>query len=199
MTENTQQTTGVAPDALLLIGYIIGAFGVRGQVKLKAITDQPDHLKHQVRTIYIGAVGAVGAGPRSTGPYGPLPSAPVACRLLEVSMHKPGLLILTLQGVNTRDEAETLRRAEVFIHEDDAVPLEADEYYLHQLYHLRVETTDGVEVGRVREVLQTGAHEVLVIARPGQPDALIPLIREVVTLLDIPGGRVVVQVMEGLL
>jgi 16S rRNA processing protein RimM len=124
---------------------------------------------------------------------------PAAYRLLDVSFHKPGLLVLTLQGVTTRDKAEALRASEVFIHQDDAAPLEEDEYYLHDLAHLRVETTEGVDVGRVREVLQTGAHEVLVVARPGQPDALIPLIREVVKQLDIPGGRVVIQEMEGLL
>jgi 16S rRNA processing protein RimM len=195
---------GAAPDALLLIGYIAGAFGVRGQVRLKAITDQPDHLKHHVQTVYLGT-GARTPAPRAQSPHPPreapppLPPLPTAYRLLDVSFHKPGLLVLTLQGVTTRDEAEDLRASEVFIHQDDAAPLEEDEYYLHDLAHLRVETTEGDDVGHVREVLQTGAHEVLVVARPGQPDALIPLIREVVKQLDIPGGRVVIQAMEGLL
>ncbi len=51
----------------------------------------------------------------------------------------------------------------------------------------------------MREVLETGANEVLVVARPDQPDALIPMIHDVVQDLDIPGGQVVVRLIEGLL
>ncbi len=56
-----------------------------------------------------------------------------------------------------------------------------------------------MELGKVREVLETGANEVLVVSRPDQPDGLIPMIRDVVQDLDIPGGRVVVRLLEGLL
>lgn len=170
----------MTPDELLLIGHVVATFGLRGQIKLRAITDQPEHLKRRVKTVYIGT---------ERTPY----------QLVDVFQHKPGLLILTLKGITTRDAAETLRGAEVSILETDAAPLDTDEYYIHQLYGLRVETTEGVELGQVREVLETGANEVLVVARPDQPEVLIPMIHAVVQELDLPGKRVVIRVLEGLL
>jgi len=163
-----------------LIGEIVAAFGIRGQVKMKSYTDHVDHLRRRIRTVYVGPALQQHA-------------------LKKVIEHKPGLLILTLDGVATREQAEALRGSEVSILERDAAPLEEGEYFIHQLYGLSVVTEDGVEIGKVREVLETGASEVLVVARPDQPDGLIPMIHDVVQQLDIAGGRVVVRLLEGLL
>lgn len=88
---------------------------------------------------------------------------------------------------------------EVTIHERDAAPLAEDEYFIHDLYNLLVITEDGDEIGRVREVLETGSNEVLVVTRPGAADALIPMIHDVVSDLDISGGRITIRPIEGLL
>jgi 16S rRNA processing protein RimM len=171
--------TAPAPDETMLVGIITAAFGLRGQVKMRAITNNPDGLR-RVSTLYLGPKRA---------PY----------PLRAVHQPKPGTLILTLGGIEGRSAAEELRASEVFIHERDAAPLDADEYYLHQLYGLLVVDEAGAEIGKVREVLETGANEVLVVTRPGQADALIPMIRDVVRTLDIPGGRIVISPIEGLL
>ncbi len=176
-----------ATDDLLLVGYIAGAFGVRGQLRLKAVTDQPEHLEQHIRTLYI----------RRHSRH-PEREALVAYALRKVLLHKPGVLVLTVEGITTREEADALRQAEVFIREQDAVPLAEDEYFLHELYDLRVETDEGVLLGSVREVLETGANDVLVVARDEQPDVLIPMIYDVVQEIDVAGGRVVVHVLEGL-
>ncbi|GAB4441004.1 MAG: ribosome maturation factor RimM [Chloroflexi bacterium OHK40] len=167
-------------DELLLIGQILGPFGVRGQVKVKAFTDRPDHIARQVRTIF-------------TGPGRP----PLTLRRL--TEHKPGLLIATFEGITTREAAEELRGEELYIRAVDAAPLASDEYFLHDLVGLAVSTTAGEAVGSVREVLETGAGEVLVVARAGQPDALVPMVRDFIAELDIPGRRVVIIPIEGLL
>lgn len=174
----TQQP--VTPDNTILIGQIVAAFGVRGQVKMKALTDQIDHLRRRIRTVYLGP---------KLQEYA----------LKSVIEHKPGLLILTLGGVAGRDEAENLRGQEVAILESQVAPLEEGEYFIHQLYGLTVVTDQGEEIGKVREVLETGANEVLVVSRPGKSDGLIPMIRDVVQELDTAGGRVVVHLLEGLL
>lgn len=168
------------PQDLLLIGRIVAPFGLQGQVKLKSDTDRPDYLIRHIRTLFIG---------KDRKPY-------ILTRAFE---HKPGLLILNLADVTTPDGAEDLRGAEVYIRESDAAPLGSDEYFVHQLYKLRVSTVAGEEIGQVREVMSTGASDILVVARPGQPDALIPVVREFIVELDIPGGRVVVRPIEGLL
>ncbi len=120
-------------------------------------------------------------------------------QLINVLQHKPGLLILTLKGVNDRTQAEKFRQAEVYIHQDQAAPLGEGEYFIHQLINIRVETIDGLHVGHVRDVLQTGANDVLIVARPSQPDALIPMVHTCVQNLDVAGGRIVIHPLEGLL
>lgn len=167
-------------DDFVLIGEVVAPFGVRGQIKVRSLTDNIDHLRRRVKVVYIGP---------KRQPY----------TLKVVHEHKPGLLVLTLEGVATREDAESLRRAEVVIPEKQTAPLAKDEYFIHQLYDLLVVTEDGQEIGRVREVLETGANEVLVVARSGQPDALIPMIRDVVQQLEIENRRVVVRLIEGLL
>jgi 16S rRNA processing protein RimM len=180
----------VAPDELLLIGRITAAFGLRGHVKMRSLTDRPDYIEQHVKQVYLGTVSALAAS-RKVPHYTPY-------ALHNISEHKPGILLLALEGVHTREQADTLRGAEVFIHQQDAAPLDEGEYYLHQLPGLRVETEAGEEIGYVREVLETGANEVLVVARPGEKEMLLPVIRDVVQELDIERGRVVVRLLEGL-
>jgi 16S rRNA processing protein RimM len=169
-----------SPEQLLLIGEIVGPHGLRGQVKLYAVTNRVDHLQAKIRTVYVG--------PKHT-----------AYQLRGIIEHKPGLLLLALEGVSTREQAEALRGSEVSIDERDAAPLAADEYFIHQLYGLRVVTTSGEEIGTVREVIETGANEVLVVTREGQADALIPMIHDVVRELDVASSTIVIEPIAGLL
>lgn len=172
--------TQPSPDELLLIGFVSAPFGVRGQIKLKSVTDRPDHLKRHIRTIYLG---------KDRRPY----------QLKDLFEHKPGLLIIALQGISTPEAASDLRGSEVYILERESAPLSEDEYFIHQLYGLEVLTEAGELIGKVREVIITAAQEVLIVARPGKADALIPMAREIVVGLDIPAGKAVIRPIEGLL
>ncbi|MEI8165704.1 MAG: ribosome maturation factor RimM [Chloroflexales bacterium] len=169
-------------DEFLLIGLIVAPFGVKGELKLKAFTDRPEHIARKVRTLYLQ--------------QGNERSEYTLARLHE---HKPGLLILTLKEIKDREAGDALRGAEVYIREAEAAPLAADEYFLHQLIGLNAVTVAGQPIGKVRQVLETGAGEILVIARPDQPDALVPMVRDFIAKLDIPGGQVVISPIEGLL
>jgi 16S rRNA processing protein RimM len=169
-----------SPDELLLIGHIGGAFGLRGQVKFAPITQHVDHLRRNIQTLYIGP---------KLQPY----------QLRNVLVHKQGVLVLTLEGVNDRGAADMLRGAEASIRESEAAPLETDEYFFHSLYGLAVVTEEGEELGKVRDVLETGANDVLVVARSNGGEALIPIIQDVVREMDVPGGRIVVRLIPGLL
>lgn len=169
-------------DDLLLIGFVAAPFGVRGQLKVKGFTDRPDYIARHVRTLYLQLAGQQSA-----------------YQLARLHEHKPGLLIMTLQGVSDRNAADALRGAEIYIREADAAPLDTDEYFIHQLIGLKALTPDGQPIGTVREVLTTGAGEVLVIARPDQPDALVPMVRDFIASLDLAAGQVVINPIEGLL
>lgn len=169
-----------SPDDLLLVGQITSSFGLRGQLKMVAVTNQIDHLQQRIRTLYIG--------PK----YQPH-------KLQQLIEHKPGVLIITLAGISDRNGAELLRGAEVYIRETEAAPLGEGEYFIHSLYNLLVVTDAGEEIGRVREVLETGANDVLVVPRASGGEALIPMIHDVVRTIDLAGGRIVIHPLEGLL
>jgi 16S rRNA processing protein RimM len=172
-------TNSPAREDVLLIGQFTLPHGVRGQIKLHAITNQPEHLS-RVKTIFVG---------EALKPY----------RLQRAAEHKASTLIVTLAGVTTRDEAETLRGQEVFIRQQDAAPLADDEYFLHDLPGLRVETVAGELLGLVKEVIETGANEVLVVTRPVGGEVLIPMIKDVVKQLDIAAGLITIEPLPGLL
>ena len=167
------------PDDLLLVGQITLPHGVRGQVKLHAITNRPEHLEH-VTTIFVG-------------------EKRTAFKLNRIAAHKGPVMIATLGGVGSRDAAEALRGQEVYIRQSDAAPLDEDEYYLHDLPGITVQTVDGVELGVVKEVIETGANDVLVVTRAEGGEVLIPMIRDVVKRLDLPGQRITIEPMPGLL
>lgn len=168
-----------APDDLLLIGQFTLPHGVRGQIKLHAITDQPENLR-RVKTIFVGD---------ERKPY----------RLQRAAEHKAAVMIVTLTEITTRDQAETLRGLEVYIRQADAAPLAEDEYFLHDLPGLRVETVAGEHLGAVKEVIETGANEVLVVTKPQGGEVLIPMIKDVVKQLEIAAGRIVIEPLPGLL
>lgn len=165
-------------DQLLLVGTLSTAHGVRGQLKLIALT-ATERLR-RVKSVYVGEKA-------------------VRYRLLRIAEQKPGHLIVALSGVGTREAADELRGQEMFIAEGDAEPLGEDEYFLHDLPGLRVDTVDGEHIGVVREVIETGANEVLVVTRPAGGDALIPMIRDVVKRLDLVGKVVEIEPIPGLL
>ncbi|MBC8159609.1 MAG: 16S rRNA processing protein RimM [Roseiflexaceae bacterium] len=173
--------TNTAPqnEDFILVGEIVAAFGIKGQVKVKSYTDNLAHLQRKIKTLYVGA---------KRKPY----------VIKELFEHKPGLLVLQLEGVATRTAAEDLRGSELTILESQAAPLGEGEYFIHQLYRLNVLLESGEQLGKVREVLQTGANDVLVVAREGKPDALIPMINDVIVNLDLPHNQVVIRPLDGL-
>jgi 16S rRNA processing protein RimM len=166
-------------DEYLLVGTIGLPFGIKGQVKLHTVTTRPEHLS-RIKTVYLG-------------------DERVATRMRRAAEHKHALMIVTLAGIEDRTTAETLRGTEVYIRQQDAAPLDEDEYFFHDLPGLRVETTAGEVVGTVSEVLETGANDVLVVRRENGQEALIPMTREVIKELDVAAQRVVIEPIQGLL
>lgn len=106
----------------MLIGQLSSPFGVRGQLKMRSLTAHPEYLGRRITTLYLGAKRQQHT-------------------IEAIFEHKPGLFVLTLGGVSTREGAEALRGAEIFIREHEAAPLDEGEYFLHQLYGLTVITT----------------------------------------------------------
>jgi 16S rRNA processing protein RimM len=109
-----------------------------------------------------------------------------------------GALLLRLDGVRTRNDAESLRGAIVSISLDELPTLSAGEYYAHDLLGLRVQDESGDILGEITDVLATGSNDVYVV-RMTSGELLLPAIESVVREIDLEAGVMKAVVPEGLL
>jgi 16S rRNA processing protein RimM len=160
------------PDRLILVGRVAGAFGVRGEIKITAYTEDPAALV-RYRTLS-----------RADG-------AP-ALTLTSGRAHK-GALVARAREVATREEAEALRGVELFLPREALPPPDdEDEFYLADLIGLAAITPDGVALGRIKSVQNFGAGDLLEIAPEAGPTWWSPFTREAAPEVRIADGVVVV-------
>ena len=107
-------------------------------------------------------------------------------------------VVVHFAEVDDRNAAELLKGRTLLIPAGEARPLEDDEFFFHDLIGLEVETTEGGRVGRVVEIYEGGAVPYLGVS-DGARERLIPFSKVVVRAVDLEGGRVVIEVMPGLL
>jgi 16S rRNA processing protein RimM len=106
--------------------------------------------------------------------------------------------IIKLSGIGDRNTVEGVR-GELLEAPDSEVLRDDDEsFFVHELIGLRVVTTGGRELGRIKEVLQTGANDVYVVAA-GEGEVLIPAIGEVIERIDVSRGEVSITPVPGML
>ncbi len=128
------------------------------------------------------------------------PSAPddVTKHPLETVRSHKGILLVKLEGIDDRDAADELRGMLVQVPLEDAVPLEEGEYYHFQLEGMDVETETGEWLGRVAEVIATGAADVFVVRGP-RGEVLLPAIEDVILELDTEKGHMKIHLLPGML
>lgn len=149
---------------------------------MRVLTDYPDHLP-QLDSVYLGD------SPDDTA---------LEKHGLEAVRFNKDLALLSLAGCRNRNDAELLRDKVVMISIDQAAPLEEGEYYLFQLIGLRV-VADQIEIGQIKEVLQTGANDVYVVHSDEFGEVLIPAHDETILNIDFDAGVITMALPEGLL
>jgi 16S rRNA processing protein RimM len=112
--------------------------------------------------------------------------------------HDRDAWILQLTGLDSRDDVETLRRHLVEVKDADLRRDDDDSYFVHELVGLRVVTDSGRELGRISEVIFTGANDVYVVKGAGR-EYLVPAIAQVVQRIDLPVSVMTITPMPGLL
>ena len=178
-------------DSLLLMGRCGRTHGLRGEIKVFPETDDPDRFLALDR-VFVGDTASDAVERAVEG----VRFQPLKGRVV---------VLLHLAGMTTPEEAEVLRGLFVYAHEADLPPLDEDEVYLHDLIGLAVievdadDTPVGAPLGIVRDVLEGGAQLLLVVAREGRPDVLIPDVPEIVRAVDLDAARMLVHPPEGLL
>lgn len=163
-----------SPDQeLVLLGHLSGAYGVRGWVKVHSHARPMENIL-SYDPWYLELSG--GWEPR---------------RLLNGRRQGKGL-VAQLEGCDDRDQAAALRGTRIGIRPGQLPQLPDEEYYWRDLIGLRVETRDGVALGQVDHLVETGNNDVLVVQ--GDSERLIPYLPgDVVLQVDLEAGRMVVD------
>jgi len=172
----------------LIIGEIVGSFGVRGEVKLDMMSDHPERYA-RLKRVYIGG-----------GPSGAKDRREVEVQSARLHTAKRQALI-KLAGITTPEEADKLRGLLMQVPVSEAWPLEEGAYYEFQIVGLSVRTTDGRELGTVRSILYISSNDVYTVKAdaPTAKEYLIPAIKDVVKEINLEGGYIVIEPLEGLL
>jgi 16S rRNA processing protein RimM len=175
----------VEPDSLILVGTCGPPHGVRGELKVIPETDDPERLA-DLGELFFGPSPERARGRTVEG--------------VRFQTTKRGVLALvTLAGVPDREAADALRGLGVYAVESDLPALAEGEVFIHDLIGLGVVTDEGEDVGTVEDVLTSGAQRLLLVKRPGRPDALVPDVDEIVTDIDLDAERITIRPPEGLL
>jgi 16S rRNA processing protein RimM len=167
-----------ASHQFLAVGKLHRPHGVRGEMVMEVITDFPERIRPGMQ-VYVGDER----------------------QLLHIRQCRPvvnGMLVL-FEELDTSEAAGEWRNAIVAVRADEIPPLPDGEYYHHQLLGLQVVSDTGLELGRVTQILETGANDVCVVRSEDGREVLIPMVEEFVLGIDPAAGMMRVHLLEGLL
>jgi 16S rRNA processing protein RimM len=151
-----------------------GGRGVHGEIKIDPLSDAPERFQPGA-TVHAAGVP----------------------RIVRQARQFRDLVLLELAGIETRERADELTGTLLEVPEAELSQLEEGRYYRHQIVGLEVFDEAGSSLGRVDQVLETGANDVFV-TRSGDSELLIPAIDTVIREVDVPRGRIVVRLLPGL-
>jgi 16S rRNA processing protein RimM len=159
----------------VIIGEISTTFGLKGEVKVRPLTNYLEQFE---------ALTEVCAAHGETDR-----------RMLEIEAIRQnnGTVIIKFVGIDSIDDAEALRGAELRIPESELIELPDGEYYIDDIVGLEMVTTDGRILGRITDVLQAAGNDVYVTDQ-----VMIPAVKEFIADIDLDRGKVIVRPIEGL-
>ena len=166
------------PSELICVGAVAGARGIKGDVRIKSFTDDPEAI----------------------GTYGPLyDKTGTETFDLKITGKAKGLLVGRIKGTPDRNAAEKLKGLQLFVPRDILPAPDDDEFYFSDLVGLRVEDLEENNLGTIQSVDNFGAGDVLEIVGVVQGGLMVPFTKETVPRVDITEGLVVIDLPEGLL
>ncbi len=162
------------------VGTIFRKHGVRGEVKVYPLTDSPRRFL-ELTEVVIEAPG---------GEHFPVE--------IDRVRFQQDRLILHFAGKDHLEDIEPFLKGQILIPRVQAQTLPEGRYHHADILGIFVVTEEGMNLGRIAEILETGSNDVYVV-RKGEKEILIPAIEEVVRKVDLQKGEMIIHVMEGLL
>lgn len=166
-------------DTRVIVGSIAGAFGVRGEVRLKSFC----------------------ADPAAIADYTPLYTdrGDRSFATIVVTGQTKNALTARIDGIVSKEDADALKGTNLFAERECLPSLPDDEFYHADLIGLTVVDTGGAELGTVRAVQNHGATDLLEIHSPGaRASVLLPFTRAAVPTVDLTSGRIIADPPDGL-
>jgi 16S rRNA processing protein RimM len=170
-------------EPFLVIARVVRAHGTRGDLACEIVTEFPQRFR---RTKAVWLSRAEGERRR------------YAVEQARVVRRGGGAqTVLKLEGIDDRSAAEALRGALVEVPESEAWKLPRGRFYQHQILGLRVRSVDGTELGRVSDILETGANDVYIVTTL-EGELLVPAVKQVVKHIAPDRGEIVVELLPGM-
>jgi 16S rRNA processing protein RimM len=187
------RSDGATADDYLIVARVLRAHGVRGEVACEIITEFPERFQRTNRVFLTPASRTNWLEPLDGAT--PQPYAVTGTRLVQYRGHAE--VVIDFEGVADRDDAEALRGHLIQVPRREAWKLPRGRFYWHQIIGLKVVSTDGEEIGKVTDILETGANDVYVVKGAG-PERLIPAVKEYVKSIAPERGEMVVSLLPGM-
>ncbi len=167
-------------EQMLRVGVIANTHGVMGEVKIYPTCDDIKRFS-KLKKAYADVKGKL-----------------KELNLKSARYHK-NMVIVKFDEIQSMDEALLYKGCDLYVDRENAVKLKKGEYFVADMIGIKVFTDEGILLGELSDVLQTGANDVYIVKRDNNKDALIPAIKECVKEIDIENKKMTIHLMEGLL
>ncbi len=161
------------------IGKIVALFGLRGEFKVKSLSDIPDRFAN-LEAVYVG-------------------SEHRRYSIEGVRPYKGDVLLLKLRGIGDATAAEPLRSQDLCIPLDQLAELPPDSYYQHDILGLQVATLADRVIGVIVDIITTGGNDVYVVKGPDKQQYLIPAVKAIVKQVDLIRRKMYIDPIKGLI
>ena len=161
---------------MICVGAISGAFGVKGEVRIKSFC----------------------ADPAAIADYSPLSTEDGKVYDLGITRSVKGGFAAVISGVDNKEDADALKSTRLYARRDQLPSLPDDEFYHSDLIGMTAVDTGGETLGKVKSILNHGAGDILEITGAGLKEAvLLPFTLEAVPTVDLATGRIILDPPDG--
>lgn len=156
-------------------GKIVNTHGIKGEVKIYSYTDDPDNIL-KLKNVYIDSVK-----------YD-----------VEKIRYVSNMFVIKIKGIDRIEDTECIMNKEIKREVSDKEFENDNEFFVRDLIGIEVFDESDIYIGKLKQVLNTGANDVYVINRENKEELLLPAIAQVVKQIDIKKRKMTVCIMEGL-
>jgi 16S rRNA processing protein RimM len=168
-------------DEFTVVGTIIGTHSLKGEVKVYSVTDFKEERYKIGNTLHIAFRDEM-----------------IPVKIKTFREHK-GNALLSFEGYPSINDVEQFIKSKVYVHNSQLQELEEDEFYYFELMGCTVMTKDEKEIGVIKDIVNYGASDIIVVENLEQKEVMIPFVEDFIEEVDLETRTVVINPIEGLL